>query len=47
MSDMQHSAGTQRTTLSDIDIPFGRLIVIFIKFSPPFPRRSSWRSFSC
>jgi hypothetical protein len=32
MSDMQHSAGQQRTTLTDIDIPFGRLIVIFIKF---------------
>jgi hypothetical protein len=32
MSDMQHSAGTQRTTLADIDISFGRLIVIFIKF---------------
>ena len=32
MSDMQHSSGLQRTTLTDIDIPFGRLIVIFIKF---------------
>jgi hypothetical protein len=33
MSDMQHSAGLQRTTLTDIDIPFGRLIMIFIKFT--------------
>jgi len=32
MSDMQHSSGMQRTTLTDIDIPFGRLIMIFIKF---------------
>jgi hypothetical protein len=32
MSEMQHSGGMQRTTLTDIDIPFGRLIVIFIKF---------------
>jgi hypothetical protein len=32
MSDMQHSAGMQRTTLTDIDISFGRLIMIFIKF---------------
>jgi hypothetical protein len=30
MSEMQ--PGMQRTTLTDIDIPFGRLIVIFIKF---------------
>jgi hypothetical protein len=32
MSDMQQSAGVQRTRVTDIDIPFGRLIVIFIKF---------------
>jgi hypothetical protein len=32
MSDMQHSSGLQRTTLTNIDIPFGRLIMIFIKF---------------
>lgn len=31
MSDMQQSAGTQRTVLIDVDIPFGRLIMIFIK----------------
>lgn len=33
MSDIQQSAGTQRTVLIDVDIPFGRLIMIFIKFS--------------
>jgi hypothetical protein len=32
MSDTQQSAGPQRTRVTDIDIPFGRLIVIFIKF---------------
>jgi len=32
MSEMQHPADMQRTTLTDINIPFGRLIVIFIKF---------------
>jgi hypothetical protein len=31
MTDMQHT-GSQRTILVDIDIPFGRLIGIFIKF---------------
>lgn len=33
MSDLQQSAGAQRTVLIDVDIPFGRLIMIFIKFS--------------
>jgi hypothetical protein len=32
MSDTQHSAGMQRMTLTNIDISFGRLIMIFIKF---------------
>jgi hypothetical protein len=32
MSDIQTTSGNQRTVLSDIDIPFGRLVVIFIKF---------------
>ena len=31
MSDMQHT--NQRFVLSDIDIPFLRLIVIFVKWS--------------
>lgn len=31
MTDMQHT-GSQRTVLVDIDIPFGRLIGIFIKW---------------
>jgi hypothetical protein len=31
MSDMQ-TQGAQRTVLTDIDIPFGRLVAIFIKF---------------
>lgn len=30
MSDTQ--TGAQRTVLTDIDIPFGRLVAIFIKF---------------
>ncbi|HEY7687394.1 MAG TPA: hypothetical protein VH835_01815 [Dongiaceae bacterium] len=32
MSDMQTTSGMQRTVLTDIDIPFGRLVAIFIKF---------------
>ena len=32
MSDQAQSTGRQRTTVTDIDIPFGRLIIIFIKF---------------
>jgi hypothetical protein len=32
MSETQPAAGMPRTTLTNIDIPFGRLIVIFIKF---------------
>lgn len=32
MSDPAQPTGRQRTTVNDIDIPFGRLIVIFIKF---------------
>lgn len=32
MSDTQQPAGLQRTIVTDIDISFGRLIVIFIKF---------------
>jgi hypothetical protein len=31
MSDMPGPAGTARTVVTDIDIPFGRLIAIFIK----------------
>lgn len=31
MSDMPGPAGTARTVVTDIDIPFSRLIVIFIK----------------
>ena len=33
MTDMQPTAGNQRTVLTDIDIPFGRLIAIMIKFA--------------
>jgi hypothetical protein len=32
MSDTQQTTGIQRTIMTNIDIPFGRLIVIFIKF---------------
>lgn len=32
MSDTMQPGGRQPTTITDIDIPFGRLIVIFIKF---------------
>ena len=32
MSDQAQPIARQRTTVTDIDIPFGRLIVIFIKF---------------
>lgn len=32
MSDTTQLAAKPRTTITDIDIPFGRLIVIFIKF---------------
>ena len=33
MTDMQPTAGNQRTVLTDIDIPFGRLIAIMIKLA--------------
>jgi hypothetical protein len=32
MTDRQQGTANQRTVLTDIEIPFGRLIVIFIKF---------------
>lgn len=32
MSDTQNPAGPRRAVIIDIDISFGRLIVIFIKF---------------
>lgn len=32
MSDTAQPGGRQPTIVTDIDIPFGRLIVIFIKF---------------
>ena len=32
MSDRSQSSDAQRTVLNNIDIPFGRLIMIFIKF---------------
>lgn len=32
MSDTVQPGGRQRTIVTDVDIPFGRLIVIFIKF---------------
>ena len=32
MSDLAQPGRQQPTTVTDIDIPFGRLIVIFIKF---------------
>jgi hypothetical protein len=32
MSDTEQTTGIQRTVVTNIDIPFGRLIVIFIKF---------------
>ena len=32
MSDAAQPSGRQRTIVTDIDIPFGRLIIIFIKF---------------
>ena len=32
MSEMQSATDTRRTIVSDIDIPFSRLVMIFIKF---------------
>ena len=32
MTDTRQTVTIQRTILTDIDIPFGRLIMIFIKF---------------
>jgi len=31
MTDRETASGAQRTVLTDIDIPFGRLVAIFIK----------------
>jgi hypothetical protein len=32
MTDMNRMPATQNTVITDIDIPFGRLIMIFVKF---------------